>query len=97
MEFEKLPLHDAVLEKIEYEWASKVLTVSGHRSVMPPEAFSLQFEDVTDVFVPQKEHWGASSSINDLITSEQEFLINMQSGDTISVTATAFKYASSNT
>jgi hypothetical protein len=77
MKFEQLPLHDAVLEKLEYDWASKVLTVTGRLSVNPPVFFSLLFERVKSIAIPQQEDLGPSSSINDLVKKDREFLINM--------------------
>ncbi len=98
MKFESLPLHDASLKTIQYEWASHEIVVYGQLSSKEPTNFVLTFNSATFLGVPQKNEWGPSVSINELETDGKfVFYIHMQSGDIISIKANEYTYETSNT
>ena len=98
MRFESLPLHDASLRAIKYEWASHEIVVSGQLSSKDPKDFILTFRAATFLGIPHKNEWGPSSSINELVTDGKSvFNIHMQSGDIISIKANEYIYETNNT
>ena len=98
MEFESLPLHDASLNKIQYDWEIHQLNINGILCSKSHSKFKLIFESVSFVGIPHKYEWGESKSINELTTNGKGvFNINMQSGDIISVKAKKYSYESENT
>jgi len=93
-EFSTLPLHDAVLGSIELLWQQKICRF--HMAVFSEPGKSavphaLEFQGVTAVELPHHEPWGASSSVLSGACESGVYCIQMQSGDTIEVTACAFK------
>jgi hypothetical protein len=93
MEFENLPLHDSVLETIEYQWDSHQVKISGSLCCKKPTSFNLVFIGVMNLEIPNKKEWGPSNSINEVtLNSGGIYEIEMQSGDNIKIKAQKFSY-----
>ena len=98
MKFESLPLHDASLKNIQYEWTSHGVVLSGQLCAKEPTEFILTFKSASFVGIPHKNEWGPSVSINELVTDGKSvFNIHMQSGDIISIKANEYIYETNNT
>lgn len=98
MNFNDLPLHDASLFSINYDWENKTASITGsfyNRINGETQKFTLEFAETSSIVIPHKEDWGASSQINKVVlTQRTEFIIAMQSGDKISITAKEFRFSS---
>ncbi len=96
MEFENLPLHDATLSSITYDWQSSTACVIGsycNEASGCIEKFVLKFSDANFVGIPHREDWGSSSQINSTVSDGDEvFNLEMQSGDIISFKAKGFSF-----
>ncbi|WP_413665366.1 hypothetical protein ACG1BZ_09315 [Microbulbifer sp. CNSA002] len=97
MEFENLPLHDAILEEIGYSWGLKRAVLSGKLVSNVGSKFQLVFSNVLQMHVSNEESWGPSNSISDLDSDGTSYAINMQSGDQVTLHASGFTYAASTT
>jgi len=87
-------LHDAVLDKIEFDWKEGSLSFS--LKVGSPAAARVQIiaDQVSHFNCPREYPWGESASIN-AIGSKQDtgatvLIIEMQSGDTLEIKCGAF-------
>jgi hypothetical protein len=92
-EFSSLPLHDALLWSVELLWEQKLCRLHLAAFAQKGEAASphlLEFQQVTALKVPHEESWGPSSSVNSVSHSFGSFQVEMQSGDTIEITARGF-------
>ncbi|WP_155237954.1 hypothetical protein [Teredinibacter turnerae] len=96
MKFESLELHDSTIYEIKYLWGSRELTLKGTRysqeksGIIP---FSLLFKSVSSYSVQHNAPWGESSSINGTgIEVNGQYLIELQSGDVISVVASEVEF-----
>lgn len=92
-EFAELPLHDAVLGRVEMLWSEKLCRLHLLVFASPGEPAAphiLEFNGVTLATLPRKEPWGPSSSI---MASKREgaYKIEMQSGDCLEVEACGFQ------
>ena len=96
MEFEKLPLHDASITSICYEWESKSVFIVGKRydsSIKQISVFTIQFTNAKLLVIPHAEEWGGSNSILETTKmTATEFQIQMQSGDLIMIAAKSFSF-----
>lgn len=88
---ESFNFHDATLLNLSFSWAESEL-----RCVIKPVSITggivnVTFSGVGEVTIPATHPWGMSSSVNswtrDDQGSESVFIIEMQSGDVIRVTA----------
>lgn len=83
---DELPLHDGTLKSLHFAWddGQVVLQIALHDA---PESM-LIFKDVKSLEVPCQQPWGRSASINQArMTAVSTFEVEMQSGDTIRITA----------
>ncbi|MET0356960.1 MAG: hypothetical protein ABW044_09285 [Cellvibrio sp.] len=96
MEFQTLPLHDATLISINYEWQLKSVSIVGERynsSIQKISPFKILFTNVTLLSIPHSEEWGDSASILELATlNASGYQIQMQSGDLITIQAGNFSF-----
>jgi hypothetical protein len=96
LEFEKLPLHDASVLSISYDWEGKLVSVFGKRSdyaTKKSSPFKILFSNVKLLSIPRMEEWGPSDCILETAQlSISEFQIQMQSGDLIVVNAESFSF-----
>ena len=51
----------------------------------------LRFSGVTEVRVPHANPWGPSNGVLEATETEQGYVLAMQSGDTVSITAAAYE------
>jgi hypothetical protein len=84
--FMELPLHDATLESICFDWQSGTVSMNVH--IADGSSSTLQFSSVKNLEVPRALPWGPSASINSQTHSNLErYEIELQSGDRILVVA----------
>lgn len=95
MSIEKLPLHDAVIEQISIDWRSSrvelELLVFTDLS-KPASSHKLVFQDLKEFQCSRTDEWGPSSSILEVTYSDARYLIKVQSGDEISISAGAYEF-----
>lgn len=95
VDFEVLPLHDAVLRSVVCDWQRGTCEIHVRTSAaVDPAAgdWTLRFTDVRSVVVDRNEPWGRSSCVNATSRMDDAFSIEMQSGDVIRVSAGAFVF-----
>lgn len=95
MSFESLPLHDALIEKIIFDFESSTLTIELFVFLNTSTTASqhrITFKDVNDFRCPRKNEWGPSNSVLETKFSNNEYMIQMQSGDTIIVQASSYEF-----
>ena len=86
MEIDTLPLHDATLKAVEFDWAASTCTVYLATSALSNCA--LIFAEVSEVALPKKQPWGPSSSVNTATARDAGiYEIEMQSGDILRIAA----------
>ncbi|MDF3065355.1 MAG: hypothetical protein K0R38_956 [Polyangiaceae bacterium] len=95
--FSELPLHDASLHALTFDWVSARLIVrlsvffAEGTDAAPTE---LIFHGVTWVDVPRENPWGPSAFVNSPSFEPPDVhVLEMQSGDVIKVRAEAFDLA----
>ena len=94
-DFDKLPLHDAILKEVRVFWGTKCCSLNVMVFTNPQafaEAYAIEFEGVSLISLPHYEPWGPSSSINTASVVAEVFRIEMQSGDTVEIKATSFSF-----
>jgi hypothetical protein len=87
---EELPLHDAIVKKIVYRWNAKIIEfelLAFIENGKDATQHILRFGGVSNFNFPHTSPWGESSCINEATGMSGEFSIEMQSGDTISISA----------
>lgn len=94
-EFENLRLHDAPLDCITIRWSDgsaefKLSVFIEEESNAIPH--TLKFEGVSDIHIPHNNEWGESQFINEVRLLDGAALIDMQSGDTISIKAKSYSF-----
>jgi hypothetical protein len=88
---EAFPLHDATLKTIEFSWADAVCVLRLATSEYPE--YELVFGGIREVFIPHKQAWGPSVSINSVTEcGEGCYEIEMQSGDVLRIVASHFSF-----
>jgi hypothetical protein len=96
LEFENLPLHDASVLSINYEWETKLVSIVGERynsSIQKTSIFKILFANVKLLSIPHTEEWGSSNSILETVKlNSSEYQIQMQSGDLIDIKAESFSF-----
>ena len=95
-DFDKLPLHDAILRSITVSWEKRQclieLEVFFDRSC-PARPANLVFTGVTAAALPHEAPWGESPFVNScLFEAPGRFEIEMQSGDRLSFSASGFTF-----
>jgi hypothetical protein len=94
--FSKLPLHDAILHELQYEWEKKTLTMFISAFVKPKENAvprQILWQDVSEIIIPHQNPWGPSVFINTKsVDNSGIFIIEMQSGDEIRIRAKTFEF-----
>jgi hypothetical protein len=93
--FSDLPLHDGVLQRIEYDWQKRSIRLDISAFIEPGEPavpHNLTFMGVQSLVCPQKDPWGPSMYINKPRSAPGHFVLEMQSGDEIVVEAAGFEF-----
>ena len=93
--FSNLPLHDAVLNRIELSWQEKLCRIHLAAFVEPglsAVAHQLEFYGVTRFVLSHSESWGPSASILNGSEVDGVYQLQMQSGDNIEVKASGFSF-----
>lgn len=89
--FSAKKLHDATLTRIEVDWASGELRCTCNVQVEGRKTVLILAEGLKMLKCPRLYPWGTSVSVNEIRTEKGEngtlLSIEMQSGDTIEVTA----------
>ena len=84
-----MDFHDATLLSVQADWvdgaAVVLLRVAGVE-----EPVKVRANGLIDLRLPRERPWGPSVSVNSLHVDAQEMRIEMQSGDTIAITANSF-------
>ncbi|WP_220719580.1 hypothetical protein [Agarivorans litoreus] len=99
MSFETLPLHDALLGRIEIDWDTALVWLDLQafsevsESALP---YCLLFRVVTDFRYSRINEWGPSNSILDAKMLGDEYHIQMQSGDSIFIKASGYEFRPTN-
>ncbi|MBT2559243.1 hypothetical protein J7E24_15750 [Hymenobacter sp. ISL-91] len=82
--FDSSFLHDATLVSLELAWGDGEV-IFYLRTGNNPD-FRLTVREVTAVTATRNFEWGPSGSVNTVTVSEQAVIVEMQSGDTITIT-----------
>ncbi|SFQ78914.1 hypothetical protein [Hymenobacter arizonensis] len=77
-------LHDATLVRLDLAWESGEVTF--HLRTGNNPSFRLRVVDVTALTATRHFEWGPSASVNTVTLSGEAVVVEMQSGDVISVT-----------
>src|SRR6187431_278131 len=89
LDFENLPLHDACITSINYEWKAKLVSIVGERynsSIQQISIFKILFTSASLLNIPHSDDWGSSDSILETVAlNTSEYHIQMQSGDLITI------------
>ena len=92
---ESLPLHDAVVKHISLLWKERTIEFSllafsqAGNSATP---HNLQFTEVSNFNCPHASPWGESFYINSASGISGTFVIEMQSGDEITIEAASYNF-----
>ena len=84
-----MDFHDATLLGLDLSWDTGTAVVR-LRVVGQHDVVRVVAEGVTDVHLPRLQPWGPSVSVNSLSITATDVAIEMQSGDTIKISAAAF-------
>ncbi|WP_411993651.1 hypothetical protein [Agarivorans sp. DSG3-1] len=98
MNFEKLPLHDALLDRIEIDWDNALVRLDFQAFIEvsePALPYHLLFRVVTDFRCSRENEWGPSNSILEAKAVDDEYHIKMQSGDSIFIKASGYEFQQS--
>lgn len=82
--FDPSSLHDATLIRLELAWEAGEVTFylrTGNNS-----NFQLRVVEVTALTATRNFEWGPSASVNTVTVAHDAVVVEMQSGDTITVT-----------
>lgn len=92
MQFESLPLHDALLADVYVSWDAALCDLRFCPVGLPDHL--LLFEGFTHVELPRIERWGRSCSV-DAVPQPLEgvFEVSLQSGDVIRIAARQWRFA----
>jgi len=90
-------LHDAVLKELRIDWSACVCVAEVLAFVdglkLPAQHRHLRFSKIEEVIVPHRAPWGGSEQINSATEKDGVFLIEMQSGDVIRITAESVHFS----
>jgi hypothetical protein len=93
--FEQLPLHDAILGLIDIDWDEAFVKLNLHVFIeitKPAEPYQLKFIGVTNFSCTRDNEWGPSNSVLEVNIVGDEYQLQMQSGDKILIKADAFEF-----
>ena len=82
-------LHDATLLSVQADWAQGTAVVVLQVADVE-EPLRVRAAGVTDLRMPHERPWGPSVSVNSWHIASGVLSIEMQSGDTITITAQSF-------
>ena len=83
-QFDTSTLHDATLVRLELAWESGEVTF--HLRTGNNPNFRLRVVEVTALTATRHFEWGPSASVNTVTVSNDAVVMEMQSGDAITVT-----------
>ena len=90
-DFNKWMLHDASIETFSIDWNNKTCQLSLNVFMNTGEdavPCKILWKDLIEINIPSKSPWGQSAFVNSQRKNgENEYLIEMQSGDEIKITA----------
>ena len=81
--------HDATLLSVQADWAQGTAVVVLQTAAME-EPVKVRAVGVTELRMPRERPWGPSVSVNSMHVTSGVITIEMQSGDTITITAQSF-------
>lgn len=88
--------HDAVLVDLNFNWLDRSLTCALRRVSENPITEHAIFFDVRKIMITSSHPWGRSSSVNSLrkilLDDGLNFIIEMQSGDSIEIHASKMTF-----
>ena len=87
----KIDLQDSALESIEVSLEQRICKCKIRLVSQEPNTVVLRFSGVIEVRIPHADPWGPSSSVLEVNETENSCVLAMQSGDTISIMATAYE------
>ena len=93
--FASLPLHDAILKELRIDWATRTCIaevnafVDRDRDAQPRK---IVWQKVRKITVPHEDPWGPSVFISTVRQEEDCYIVQMQSGDEIRITAGAVEF-----
>ena len=94
--FDALPLHDAVLKELRFDWATGVcvaeLVAFTDGLQKPSRPAKLVWNKTGEVVVSRRSPWGSSVCVNCAREEVGWFVLEMQSGDMIRITAESFEF-----
>jgi hypothetical protein len=93
--FEQLPLHDAILGLIDIDWDEAFVKLNLHVFIeitKPAEPYQLKFIGVTNFSFTRDNEWEPSNSVLEVNIVDDEYQLQMQSGDKILIKADAFEF-----
>jgi hypothetical protein len=93
--FSSLSLHDAILKGLRLDWAARTCIVEVEAFVVRDQnaqPHEMIFQKVCAVTLPHEDPWGPSVFINAVRQEDEVYIIQMQSGDEIRITAGAFYF-----
>ena len=97
LQFDALPLHDAVVEDIILIWGERTLNfnvLAFAESGKEASPYKLQFFGVSSFICLHQSSWGESSFVNQATELSGVYVIEMQSGDKIEIIADTFLFLS---
>ena len=81
--------HDATLLGVQVDWAAGTCCLN--LALSPAQAVVLEFQGLTELFLPRQAPWGRSASVNAFrMPAPQSFELEMQSGDCIRIAASGW-------
>ncbi|HEY5048855.1 MAG TPA: hypothetical protein VII49_12640 [Rhizomicrobium sp.] len=87
-------MHDWILKSVLFEWKlARVIFIFDNLQAIEAKLIAA---DVVDLHITQRKEWGPSVSVNNLIGPSdleggvRKLIIEMQSGDVITIIASAF-------
>lgn len=87
-------MHDWTLSKVDFEWKTARVVLEFKDSASAVR--TLIANEVAELYVPRKNEWGPSVSVNEVSEIEElsselkQLKIEMQSGDVIQIVAAQF-------
>lgn len=94
-DFARVPLHDALLDRICVEWRSRLCTFHLRAFVEAgahAQPYQLTFSDLSEIHIPMRYPWGESVHINGQGAQPPVYSVEMQSGDEIMIVAESFSF-----
>jgi hypothetical protein len=91
MTFAALPVHDATLTGVHFDWAKARCIFSVVPVGLDPHR--LVFSGVSELHIPRHEPWGPSTSVNGIRENAPGiFEVELQSGDVLRIVASAWEF-----